>query len=525
MTGETDKATIDFLSRPESYGLPPVAPVEHVETHISHVFLAGERAFKLKRPVRFTFLDFSDAEKRRAACETEVALNRRTAPEIYLGVVALRRAGGELRLGGEEGEIVDWLVEMRRFKADGLLAAMADEGRLPLALAERLAADVARFHRAAEVRRDAGGGAGFREIVEGNRADMNPHIGPVFAAANVAEVDEACRELIEKHHALMDARRDAGWVRHCHGDLHLGNVTEIDGRPVIFDCIEFNDRFARIDVLYDLAFLLMDLAFRARVDSRLAAHANRALNAWLDHLTEAEIVAALEGLALLPLFIGTRAVIRAKVAAAQEDGAKARAYLDFANAALKPAPPRLVAVGGLSGTGKSTLAKALALAPSLGGAAGAVHLRTDIIRKRMFGVEPLERLPDAAYVPGTGAQVYEEMLRQARIALEAGQGVLLDAVFARPEERQAAARLAAGLGISFTGLWLDAAPDVLEARVAARAKEGRDPSDAGVEVLRKQLAYDLGVMDWQKVDASGNPAETLERAAKACGHDKPGGRA
>lgn len=523
MTDETDKATIDFLSRPESYGLPRDTPVVHVETHISHVFLAGERAFKLKKPVRFTFLDFSDVEKRRAACETEITLNRRTAPEIYLGVVALRREDGGLRLGGAAGEVADWLVEMRRFKADGLLATMADEGRLPLAPVERLAADVARFHRAAEVRRDAGGGAGFREIVAGNRADMEPHIGSVFEAGRVAEVDEACRALIESHHALMDARRDAGFVRHCHGDLHLGNVTEIDGRPVIFDCIEFNDRFARIDVLYDLAFLLMDLGFRARADSRLAAHANRALNAWLDHLNEAEIAAALEGLALLPLFIGTRAVIRAKVAAAQEDGATARAYLDFANAALKPAPPRLVAVGGLSGTGKSTLAKALA--PSLGGAAGAVHLRTDIIRKRMFGVEPLDRLPDAAYAPGVGARVYAEMLRQARIALMAGQGVLLDAVFARPEERQAAARLAAGLGISFTGLWLDAAPDVLEARVAAREKEGHDPSDAGVAVLRKQLAYDLGVMDWQKVDASGSAAETLERAVKACGHDKPGGRA
>lgn len=513
MTDKTDKDLITFLSRPEAFGLPSETPVDHVETHISHVFLAGDRAFKLKKPVRFTFLDFSDIEKRRAACETEVALNRRTAPEIYLGIVALRRAGGGLRLGGEEGEVADWLVEMRRFKADGLLATMADEGRLPLALIEQLAADVARFHRAAEVRRDAGGGAGFREIIEGNRADMAPHIGPVFAADSVAEMDEACRKRITRHHALMDARRDAGWVRHCHGDLHLGNVTEIDGRPVIFDCIEFNDRFARIDVLYDLAFLLMDLAFRAGADSRLAAHASRALNAWLDHLTEAEIAAALEGLALLPLFVGTRAVIRAKVAAAQEDGAKARAHLDFANAALKPAPPRLVAVGGLSGTGKSTLAKALA--PSFGGAAGAVHLRTDIIRKRMFGVEPLDRLPDAAYAPGIGTRVYDEALRLARIALEAGQGVLLDAVFARGEERQAAARLAADLGVSFTGLWLDAPADVLEARVAAREREGRDPSDAGVAVLRKQLAYDLGEMTWARVDASGTPEETSQRALSA----------
>lgn len=517
LTDTTDKALITFLSRPETYGLKPGTPVEHVETHISHLFLAGPQAFKLKKPVRFTFLDFSDVGKRRAACETEVMLNRRTAPEIYLGTVPVRRTRAGLRLGGDEGEIADWLVEMRRFAAEGLLATMADKGRLKLTLIEELAAAIARFHATAEICRDAGGAESFRKIVEDNLADMEPEVGPIFDRETVREVDRACRALVERNRALLDARRDAGFVRHCHGDLHLGNVTEIDGHPVIFDCIEFSDRIARIDTLYDLAFLLMDLGFRAETDERLSAHANRALNAYLDHLAQSDIEVACRGLALLPLFMATRAVVRAKVTAVQAKGEAtegrrklARAYLDFAQRLLDGKPPRLVAVGGLSGTGKSTLAKALA--PSLGGATGAVHLRTDIIRKRLFGVGALERLPDEAYAPGVGTRVYDEVLRLARIALMAGQGVVVDAVFARAEERQAAARLAADLGVSFDGLWLEAPAAVLEARVAAREKEGRDPSDAGVAVLRRQLGYDLGEMSWTKLDASGTPEEALAAA-------------
>ena len=518
MTDCTDRTLIAFLSQPESYGLPSGTPVTHIETHISHVFLAGTHAFKLKKPVRFTFLDFSDSERRRAACESEVTLNRRTAPEIYLGIVPVRRVAAGFRLGGDQGEVADWLVEMKRFAADGLLATMADKGRLTLPLIEALAADIAGFHAGAEIRRDFGGAAMFLKVVEGNAADMAPDIGPVFGAAPAEAADRACRELVERHRALLDARRDAGWVRHCHGDLHLGNVTEIDGRPVIFDCIEFNDRIARIDVLYDLAFLLMDLAFRARTDSRLGPHANRALNVWLDHMAAADIAAALEGLALLPLFVATRAIVRAKVTAAKaRDAAEpdpardtARAYLDFAGEVLAPPRPRLVAVGGLSGTGKSTLARRLA--PVLGGATGAVHLRTDIIRKRLFGVGALDRLPDAAYAPGVGERVYDEALRLARIALAAGQAVILDAVFARSEERLAAAELAAGLDVAFDGLWLDAPPAILEARVAARESEGRDPSDAGVAVLKRQLGYNLGPMTWTKVDASGDMAATLARA-------------
>ncbi|MEQ9528635.1 MAG: AAA family ATPase [Parvibaculaceae bacterium] len=517
MTATPDtEELVAFLETPDTYGLPSGEDVTRIETHASHVFLAGERAYKMKKPVRFTFLDFSTLERRKAACAHEVELNRRTAPEIYLGLVPVTRDGDALALGGG-GEAVEWLVEMRRFGSDGLLATLADKGDLKLPLIEQLAADVAAFHRKAEVKPGFGGAESFLKIVEGSEEDMKPSLGKVLDAEKARGVTARSKKLMETHAALMDARRDGGQVRHCHGDLHLGNVTVVDGHPVIFDCVEFNDHIARIDVFYDLAFLLMDLAFRAETDERLAGHANRALNVYLDHVTRDDL--ALDGLALLPLFMATRAVVRAKVTAVQakdeEAKGKARAYLDFAAKLLEEKEPRLVAVGGLSGTGKSTLAKEVAA--RLGGAAGALHLRTDVIRKRLFGAGPLDRLPDEAYAPGAGEKVYEEMCRLAREALGGGTSVVMDAVFAREEERRAAADLAAEKGISLEGLWLDAPASVLEARVAEREKRGDDPSDAGVEVLRKQLSYDLGEMTWRSVDASGTPEQALERAMAALG--------
>lgn len=511
--GEPQKI-VAFLSQPAAYGLPADERIGHIETHASHVFLAGERAFKLKKRVKFTFLDFSTLEKRKAACESEVELNRRTAPDIYLRTVPLKQAGDGFHLDGDGGETVDWLVEMKRFPASGLYAAKAERGELALSEVEELAEAAAAFHAQAEVARDAGGAENFLKIVEGSAEDMKPVLGTVLDAAMAECITMRSRALIDSHRVLLDRRRAQGRVRHCHGDLHLGNVTDIGGHPVIFDCIEFSDHIARIDVLYDLAFLLMDIAFRAESDARLAAFANRALNAWLDRLPQDEAEGEMDGLALLPLFMATRAVVRAKVTAmqAKDEAAKrgAQAYLGFALRLLDPRSGTLVAIGGLSGTGKSTVARGLAA--RIGGAAGAVHLRSDIIRKRMFGVGPLERLPDEAYAPGVGARVYEEMLRLGGAALDAGMSVAMDAVFARAEERAQAAALASSRGVEFTGIWLEAPAHVLETRVAAREARGNDPSDAGVEVLRRQLAYDTGRTDWTRVDASGTPEAVLQAA-------------
>ena len=528
MTSETDtQETIGFLSRPDAYGLGAGEAVDHIETHANHIFLAGDFARKMKKPIRFSFLDFSTPQKRREACESELALNRRTAPELYLGLAAVTKGEDGFRLvpvepGAKAPDgTVDWLVEMKRFDNAGLLARQEDEGRLKTGLVEDLAARVARFHADAEVTRDFGGATAFARIVADNAHDMLEKAGSTFSREEAERMRALCDALIERHRGLMDSRRDAGWVRRCHGDLHLGNVVEIDGKPVIFDCIEFNEDIACIDVLYDLAFLLMDLAFREGDETFLA---NRALNAYFDHIVEADIDDMIGGLPLLPLFVAVRAVVRAKVTAMQvEQGGdarlreRARAFFDFAMASFETGGPRLVAIGGLSGTGKSTVAKKLA--PGLGRPAGALHLRTDIIRKRLFNVGPLERLPEEAYAPDVGARVYAEMFRLASHALEAGVSVVTDAVFAQAEERDRAAALARERGVPFTGIWLEADPAVLEARVRARSEKADDASDADVAVLRRQLAYDLGALDWHRLDAAGTPDGIAARAGElVAGH-------
>ena len=528
MTCETDnREWLDFLSRAEAFGLGPEERVEHIETHANHVFLAGDFAWKMKKPIRFSFLDFSTSEKRRESCEAELALNRRTAPEIYLALAAVVRDGNGFSLvavdiGAPAPQgVVDWLVKMKRFDNDGLLARQEDEGRLKTELVEDLAARVADFHAGAEVLRDFGGADAFAKIVADNAHDMLDKAGSTFSPEEAERTKALCDERIERYRSLMDARRAAGWVRRCHGDLHLGNVVEIDGKPVIFDCIEFNENIACIDVLYDLAFLLMDLAFR---EGEVPFLANRALNTYFDHVGEADIDDMIGGLPLLPLFTGVRAVVRSKVTAMQaEQGGdatlreKARAFFDFAMASFKSGEPRLVAIGGLSGTGKSTVARHLA--PSLGGPAGALHLRSDIIRKRLFNVGPLDRLPQEAYAPEVGARVYAEMFRLAGHALEAGQAVVTDAVFAQEDERNRAAEVASEAGVPFAGIWLEADPAVLEDRVRRRSQQANDASDADVEVLHRQLAYDIGALDWRRLDAAGSPEEIADRARKALTQD------
>jgi hypothetical protein len=497
----SQQAVIDFLGRPATYG---GAPVKRIDTHAAAVFLAGDRALKIKRAVRFPFLDYSTLEKRRAACAAEIEVNQPFAPAIYRGVVAItRELGGALAIGGD-GEPVEWAVEMRRFDETQTLDHLAAQGRIDGALADALGRAVARAHAAAPVDTVAGFADALNEVIAQNDEELraSPNL---FPAARVDALMQTTRATFARVQPLLVARERAGRVARCHGDLHLGNIVLLDGAPVLFDAIEFDPKFSTGDVFYDLAFLLMDL-----IERDLRPAANIVLNRYLAETRRAD---DLDALAALPLFLSLRAAIRAKVAAERRaQGAdvapRARAYFTLAGRLLAPPAPRLIAIGGLSGTGKSLLARGLAadILPE----PGAVVLRSDSERKALFGIAETERLPEAGYAPDVTAKVYASLADKARRVLAAGHSAIVDAMFAQAGERAAIAQATAGA--AFRGLFLTADLSVRLARVGGRTD---DASDADAAVARRQEQYDLGALDWTTVDGSGSPDVTLQRARAA----------
>ena len=509
MNVTSQNEVIAFLSAPGSHGAD-VRAVERRETHGSIVFLAGDHAYKLKRSVRFPYMDYSTPELRRAMSERELMINRRTAPQIYLEVRPIVRGrNGQLRFGegGEDNPAVDWVLAMKRFDENALLEQMRAAGKLTRALMRRTAEIVAAFHREAEIAPAFGGSSGMRAIVEGNIAVLESMAGRPFADEAVARYRDLSRQSLARISDLLDRRRAEGYVRRCHGDLHLNNICLLHGEPTLFDAIEFNDAFACIDVLYDLAFLLMDLD---RHDRRDLA------NAVFNHYLELSLEDG--GLAAMPLFLSCRAAVRAHTAVsaalAASDGSEARfssarRLLERAVGYLEPRPPRLIAIGGISGTGKSTLAAALA--PGFGAAPGCVVLRSDVIRKQLMGAAETERLPESAYSPAITEEVYARISERAAAILSAGHSVIADAVYGRASERAGIAATAARTGTQFAGLWLDAPESVLEARLAARKG---DASDATAAVMRAQMEFVSPPADWPHVEAGGPGASVLCEAQR-----------
>jgi uncharacterized protein len=489
-----------LLRRPSTHG---GAHVRRIDTHAAVVFLAGERAYKVKRAVRFPFVDFSTLERPFAACNAEIEANRPFAPGLYRGVIAITREGdGALSLGGA-GEPVEWAVEMVRFDETKTLDRLADHGAVDLALADSLARTVAAAHVRAPAVDAAPWIDALGAYVEQNDAAFREH-PELFPAAATERLTAASREALSRIRPLLLARGSRGLVRRGHGDLHLGNIALIDGKPVPFDALEFDPVVASGDVLYDLAFLLMDL-----VERRLQPAANVVLNRYL---AESRRVDDLDALAALPLLMSMRAAIRAKVTAARISFAPdadrastamaATAYFELAGALIAPPPPVLVAIGGLSGTGKSMLARAVA--PDLMPAPGAVLLRSDVERKAWFGVAETERLPAEAYTEESAARTYAALADKARRVTSAGH----DAVFAAPAERAAMTAVASTIQVAFRGLFLTADLATRMARVGHRTG---DASDADAAVAERQESYALGPMDWSVIDASGTPAQTLSR--------------
>ena len=477
-----------FLGDPATYG--NIAP-QRIDTHISAVFLAGDRAWKLKKAVTLSFLDFSTRDQRRRACEAELAVNRTHAPDLYLGVVAITRdADGRLRLGGT-GPAVDWLVSMRRFDQADLLSARLEAGQVDRKLIQQVAAATWAAHVGAAIRADMDPVANLLWVIKTNATAMAAHLA-VLDGDKVARLTQASHRALAEQSQHLSARAAAGKVRWCHGDLHCGNICLYQGRPTLFDAIEFSPDIACIDVFYDLAFLLMDLDHRGA--RPLASYA---LNHYLD------LSGDYDGVALLALYLSLRAAIRAHVAAAMGQPDQARGYLDRALAYLSPPPPRLLAVGGLSGSGKSRMGRELA--PFLG-VPGAVVVRSDALRKQLCGCPLTEKLPASAYDASTSQRTYQALLDHCRALLQAGHAVIADAVFAKPEQRAAIAALAQDAGVRFDGLWLWTEPDVALARIDGRTANA---SDATSEVLRRQLAQDVGAMDWLRLHTGTSKDEAL----------------
>jgi aminoglycoside phosphotransferase family enzyme/predicted kinase len=515
---DPQEPVLALLGEPATHG---GQAVKRIDTHAASVFLAGERAFKVKRAVRFPFLDFSTLAQRKAACEAEIAVNRAFAPEIYRRVVAITRAAdGTLALGGA-GEPVEWAVEMRRFDEALTLDHLAGQGRVDAALADTLGRIVATAHeRAAPVEPgpwiDALGAYIAEHVVELGKAP------DLFPPAEVAALGRSSEALYERIRPLMAERGRRGLVRRIHGDLHLGNIVLIAGAPVLFDAIEFSPLIGSGDVLYDLAFLLMDLVERGWPEA-----ADIVLNRYLAQTRRVEDI---DALAALPFYLSMRAAIRAKVTAERraraapggqaEIGRSARRYFDLARRAIEPATPVMIATGGRSGTGKSALARALAV--QMAPLPGAVVLRSDAERKALFGKDEDAKLPPAAYAAEVTLQVYAVIADKARRAVAAGHSAILDAVFGQPSERDLAAASAAALGVAFHGFFLEAPLATRLDRVGSRS---RDASDADAAVVRAQESYDLGPLTWTRIDASGAPDQTLRQARAQLPQSQPTGSA
>jgi aminoglycoside phosphotransferase family enzyme/predicted kinase len=508
MTDDAQQPVIDFLG---DAGGHDGAPVKRIDTHAALVFLAGDRVLKIKRAVRFPFLDFSTLDKRRAACEAEIKVNRAFAPAIYRGVVPITRdSAGRLAIGGK-GEPVEWAVEMRRFDESQTLDRLAESGRIDEALADRLGRTVAAAHRVAPTVTNAHFTETLADIIAQNEIELAAE-PELFSLEDLRTLAAATRDAFDRVKPLLQARERAGLVRRCHGDLHLGNVVLIEDKPVLFDAIEFDDRIATGDVLYDLAFLLMDL-----IERGLRPAANIVFNRYL---IETQRVHDLDALAALPLFMSVRAAIRAKVTAARRKHSDARekwsrdarSYAGLARELLQAAKPKLVAIGGLSGTGKSLLARTLAseILPM----PGPVVLRSDIERKAMFGVAETETLPKTAYTAEATAKVYATLAAKARRVVASGHSAIVDAVFAQPGERAAIANAAGSA--DFAGLFLTADLQSRLERIGARTG---DASDANAAVVQEQEKFELGRINWARVDASGTPEETFIRAKVALGLD------
>jgi uncharacterized protein len=475
------------LRDPTVHG-PGVTAVAVIETHISTVLLTGTHAYKIKKPVNLGFLDFSTLAQRKRCCNDELRLNRRLAPGLYLDVVAISGTPDAPVIGGA-GPAIEYAVKMREFAQDGLLPAVLARGGLTAPQVDALAAQVAAFHGRVDVA--AAGGpygspAAILRYALQNFAQIRP-LEPDPADVAVLAALEAWtrREHAERLEAFA-ARQRGGFVRECHGDLHLGNVALVDGALTIFDCLEFNADLRWIDVASEVAFVAMDLADRGRAD-----YAHRFVNAWL------EATGDYAALPVLPFYLAYRALVRAKVAclrgAQLAPGpdkaalvAEFRGYLRLAQGYAAPARGAIAITHGPAGSGKTTASQALLEA------VGAIRVRSDVERKRLAGLaataDSNSEIAGGIYTDDATARTYARLAELAHAIAANGRIALVDATFLARGARDRFRALAAAIGVPFVILSFAAPEAALRERIVERARRGGDASEADLAVLARQLA-------------------------------------
>ncbi len=481
-------ATVEFLSSGSAF--TSQEPVEIVETHGAYVFLCGDTALKLKREVTYDYMDQSTIEMRRRLIARELELNHPYAPEIYRDFLPITQTRDGLALGGD-GPVVDWVLRMWRFPAEDEFEMIAERGNFDDRLADATGRAIFSYHASVPVRNRPG-----HKLISDILAELDRVFDEYPGAAGTERVTEwqaTVADALKQIGATLDARGREGHVKRAHGDLHLRNLVLINGRPVPFDALEFDETLGTCDILYDIGFLVMDLCHRG-----LKRQACLTLDAWLREARGAQDA----GLIALPLFLSVRAAIRAMVLLQTDNArqlpessaAEVADYITLACDALQPGVPRLIALGGFSGSGKSVLARSLA--PDFGALPGAVILNSD--QERKAGLPQNARLAPEDYHTDRRNAVYLAMFGRAEAILAAGHSVILDATFIDPGLRAMAGKVADQSGVPFEGFWLDAPRSVLFARLAARTC---DASDANVAVLKMQLDSDLGTMSWHQIDA------------------------
>lgn len=471
---------IDALQNPALYP-HPVDGFQLIETHISWVLLTGSYAYKVKKPVNFGFLDFSTREAREHFCREELRLNQRTAPDLYLDVLPITGSAENPCLGGD-GEAVDFVLKMRQFPQENLLNNVLARNELTSTHIDNLAQQIAELHRKAAIvplTHALGGADSVMAPVRQNFEQIRPLLDNNPADHALVDQLEAWAEThFARLQPLLEQRKADGFIRECHGDIHLANATLVDGQVMLFDCIEFNEPFRLIDVMSDVAFLAMDLE-----DRGLDALARRFINAYL------ELTGDYAGAALLPFYKAYRALVRAKInlfslypqQTSEERAAimaRYRKYAALAERYCTDQKPWLAIAHGVSASGKSHVA--LHVVETL----GAIRVRSDVERKRLFPDADLKRL----YNSEASRQTFDRLHRAAAELLAAGFNVVLDATYLHQRWRDAARAVAETAGVPFIILDCSAPDDVIEAWLAQRQAEGTDPSDATLEVVRSQMA-------------------------------------